>query len=575
MDSKVNIRFNVTPISSPQNKKGKLEVKIEGSSPDAIAKHYELTGGGNNDTNLLSEINKVVAKYPSFAADSSTYKTPDDLIEAIGTDVFNKQAQNNLKEVDLNIVRELYLLLKVARKIHSDNDKTITYSMFGNFERTNRYNYGNDKTLTGGRSPKKTDGRLKTETAWTSYFKDVLAYESTRDGGKKFNKSNMFKNIEIKNVESVSGMPEGRGNPSPRNVGDRSNADSLDEASDDSRRGGDSVFSDSKYPFSDSNGINSGLRSIDGLKLPSTSVFLKNVDGDQKLFEGEFYSKFELQDFSEELQLQGLSSNVKVNKREAFRRWKKVCQDGNPGSSDSGCPESDDESVNRTKGLEESLDGGGSNLQDSNKRIKQKEAAAVRIQAVRRGYSARAGITNKQKGAIKIQCAFRSFQAKSVLRKKREQKEVEAAKKQIENRIFMQRAFEKWREVRPSKQSEAPSADEGVRALNRVASTSHSLQVDLGQQSIRSSSSNSIKRATQKDNEFYCYSDSDEVELVRGSDEGVYSSFSEEGDGGINLCDIEMSLMAASKERYKWAKWSANSPIKITGSTCATSNPRQ
>lgn len=60
MDSKVNIRFNVPPMSSPQNKKGKLEVKIEGSSPDAIAKHYELTGGGNNDTNLLSAINKVV-----------------------------------------------------------------------------------------------------------------------------------------------------------------------------------------------------------------------------------------------------------------------------------------------------------------------------------------------------------------------------------------------------------------------------------------------------------------------------------------------------------------------------------
>lgn len=151
------------------------------------------------------------------------HRTPDDLIEAIGTDVFKKQAQNNLTEVDLNVVSELYLLLKVAHKIHSSDSDSITYSMFNNFKRTNRYNYGVDKTLTGGRSPKKTDGRLKTETAWTSYFKDVLAYESTRDGGKKFNKSNMFNTLEIKNFESVSGMPEGGGNSSLRNVGDRSN----------------------------------------------------------------------------------------------------------------------------------------------------------------------------------------------------------------------------------------------------------------------------------------------------------------------------------------------------------------
>ena len=95
--------------------------------------------------------------------------------------------KGKLSANNLNLVRALYVLLKIARKTHL-NSAPHAVSMFNSFDRTNRYHYNENKTLSGGRNPE----RSKTETAWTSYFKDVLAYESGQRGSRTFELEEMF-----------------------------------------------------------------------------------------------------------------------------------------------------------------------------------------------------------------------------------------------------------------------------------------------------------------------------------------------------------------------------------------------
>ena len=232
------------------------------------------------------------------------------MIEAIGADVFNKQAQNKLECNYLNFVRELYLLLKVARRIHSDNTNTIRFNMFDNFERTNRYHYNDNKTLSDKRNPKKADHSTKTETAWTSYFKDVLAYESITDGSQTFNENNMFNTIEIERVESVSGKPEGGVNPAGKKEGSRPLTDSLGRAS---RLDGDSVLNHSSDSDSEDESVNSnsdlrftgeaGRRdSVDSLGGDSGSSDSRRPKSDEESVNSD-----------SDLRSKGSSSNVKVD----------------------------------------------------------------------------------------------------------------------------------------------------------------------------------------------------------------------------------------------------------------------
>ena len=153
-----------------------------------FAKLYGLGEGRDFNNKLLAAIKNIVTKY-NLTIDHSDL---DDVIEAIGKHVHNNQKIRKLSANNKSLVRELYVLLKIARKIHL-NSTPQAVSIFNSFDRANRYHYNeNDKSLSDGRNPINKNGRSKTETAWTSYFKDVLAYESGQRGRRTFELEEMF-----------------------------------------------------------------------------------------------------------------------------------------------------------------------------------------------------------------------------------------------------------------------------------------------------------------------------------------------------------------------------------------------
>ena len=152
--------------------------------PIIIAKSYGLVAG--RDNNKLFSCNQKYCNKYNLTIDHSDL---DDVVS--GKHVHNNQKIRKLSANNKSLVRELYVLLKVARKIHL-NSTPQAVSIFNSFDRANRYNYGNDKSLSDGRNPINKNGQSKTETAWTSYFKDVLAYESGQRGRRTFELGEMF-----------------------------------------------------------------------------------------------------------------------------------------------------------------------------------------------------------------------------------------------------------------------------------------------------------------------------------------------------------------------------------------------
>ena len=379
MASKLSVSFNVAPMASAIPRDGRLKVEIKGSENKAIAKHYGLTDGGENNAKLLKAIQMVVQKHkPRNSAIHTSYGNPDDLIEAIGTYVFNKQAQSELKDADLNLVKELYLLLKVARKIHVDGDNPIRFNMFDNFERPKRYHYNDNKTLSGERNKTISESPLKDATAWTSYFKDVLAYESTRDGGKAFDKNNMFNSIEIESVEPVSGNSKSSVNPVGKNGTSRRSADSLDESSKESSRVGKSVSSDSGRPKSDDESVNSNsdLRFTDERKSCNETLEAFIATHEKKVKQKE-------------------AAGVRVQ-----ARWKKLIETLRQ-------IEEEREAAIKIHNAIWSF--------QANKILHEKRAqkkVALKLQAILRGRSVRDRVQKEAENAIKLQSVFRGYSAK-------------------------------------------------------------------------------------------------------------------------------------------------------------------
>ena len=117
--------------------------------------------------------------------------TEGDVLKAIGKHIMVKQGVEGgdaqpLSSEEKTLLQNLEIVMKAARKL---NDNTPTkFECFNQFERTNRYEYEGDK-YKGVRTTSKSG------TAWTSYFKDALAFDSIKFGGSSMSVANAMTSV--------------------------------------------------------------------------------------------------------------------------------------------------------------------------------------------------------------------------------------------------------------------------------------------------------------------------------------------------------------------------------------------
>jgi hypothetical protein len=112
-------------------------------------------------------------------------KSAADLINAIGQAVHQAQKNSVFNDTHRQVAQNMYSLLKAARKLFGDN-----HEVFTGFKRDQRGEYqrvtqaGVETTVYTDESRTKSAGKRDdkfNQTAWTSYFKDALAYQETVD----------------------------------------------------------------------------------------------------------------------------------------------------------------------------------------------------------------------------------------------------------------------------------------------------------------------------------------------------------------------------------------------------------
>jgi hypothetical protein len=148
-----------------------------------------VNSSSSND--LKKQLNDIVNNSGLLTVQAGA--SVDNLITAIGKYIYDEQGKGKLSDKQLKLIAQIYLLLKQNR---NSNPKE---SVFTQFERNNRYAYDGTKILENRRDAIK-GSKHRTETAWTSYLKDVLAFESGNRGDEEFDINDIFKYLNTDNT---------------------------------------------------------------------------------------------------------------------------------------------------------------------------------------------------------------------------------------------------------------------------------------------------------------------------------------------------------------------------------------
>lgn len=166
----------------------KLKLTFEGLNQQAIQVAFGLN---KNEPQTLYNAMKAIcvdAGEP-FNSLPSNHTSADKLLNAIGQAVHGAQRSDAFNDTHREVAQNMYSLLKAARKLFGG-----THDVFSGFKRDQRGEYQTALTQTEeSTTVYKDESRIKSEdkrddqfnqTAWTSYFKDVLAFQETVDAPK-------------------------------------------------------------------------------------------------------------------------------------------------------------------------------------------------------------------------------------------------------------------------------------------------------------------------------------------------------------------------------------------------------
>lgn len=169
--------------------KHKLQSNVLLKGEAELAKAFKLDEPSNCNQNLVNALKKVIqeAGISPLSADSSA------ILEEVGKLMNAKQSKREVLEPkQITMLQDMYIIIKLARKLNDKTDNCIRFKLFNDFERGNRFSYSNDGCQINIDSNNRTGG--KDSTSWTSFIKDTLAYNVTLSTQKK-SIADIFKSV--------------------------------------------------------------------------------------------------------------------------------------------------------------------------------------------------------------------------------------------------------------------------------------------------------------------------------------------------------------------------------------------
>ena len=177
--------LNITNIGKPGSE-GQMKVPVSDVGRDLVIKIFDLTtptsAAAGSESRLTMAL-KTLVEQSGVSIDYDRCSTEGDVLKAIGKHIEEKQvkegggAPQQLTTQEKTLLQNLEIVMKAARKLMSI-DSRVKFECFGQFKRETRYEYDGNE-YKGERTTSKSG------TAWTSYFKDALAFDSIKFGGSK------------------------------------------------------------------------------------------------------------------------------------------------------------------------------------------------------------------------------------------------------------------------------------------------------------------------------------------------------------------------------------------------------
>ncbi|MEK9728013.1 MAG: hypothetical protein VW397_07920, partial [Candidatus Margulisiibacteriota bacterium] len=158
------------------------DLSIEDTGHKLITKVFKLDSQGDSNQKLASALHKIVeVNGDCDEIQLNGNDSASEILTKVGKYIHDKQEtkKEKLSEKDIELLQNLCIVLKVARRINDNNNeyKTIKFNCFSDFERHNRYEYSQNLNI---EENKHRNG--KDATSWTSFFKDALAFNAKEQG---------------------------------------------------------------------------------------------------------------------------------------------------------------------------------------------------------------------------------------------------------------------------------------------------------------------------------------------------------------------------------------------------------
>ena len=184
----INTNANVKPTTKGGKTISSPDLDVDTAGHKLIAKVFNLNDSTKSNENLAKALMGIVVEAGCSIVLNNT-SDAGTILEDVGQYIFDKQANppKALSDVEVTMLQNLSIVLKVARKINKNTPGT--FNCFTEFNRHSRYSYKDDG---GNPQVDATAGRDGQDaTSWTSFFKDALAFDAKQKG--KANVGEIFK----------------------------------------------------------------------------------------------------------------------------------------------------------------------------------------------------------------------------------------------------------------------------------------------------------------------------------------------------------------------------------------------
>ena len=190
--------LNITNIGKPGSE-GQMKVPVSNVGHNLLIEIFDLkTQTAEGGQSRLTMALKTLVEQSGVSIKLDGYSTEGDVLKAIGNHIENQQGASTggkdakkLSTEEKTLLQNLEIVMKAARKLNDDEKQpNITFDCFNEFNRETRYKYEGDKYQTERVSTKST-------TAWSSYFKDALAFDSITFGDSRMNVANAMTSVGV------------------------------------------------------------------------------------------------------------------------------------------------------------------------------------------------------------------------------------------------------------------------------------------------------------------------------------------------------------------------------------------